>query len=160
MKKTKIIILMLSLFTLQVFALDFVYTKHAWFGLGSEGNKYAIEGYDAVNYFTQNKPAKGNINFAFEYKDKQWHFKNAKNLALFKENPQKYAAQYGGHCVWRMGTDGVGVYGNPNLWKIVNNKLYLNYNQETYRDWKKDIHGFITKANDSWLEKHKFKTLN
>jgi hypothetical protein len=40
------------------------YTKHAWFGAGSEGNEYAIEGYDTVNYFTENKPVKGLAEFS------------------------------------------------------------------------------------------------
>ncbi|MBW5291040.1 MAG: hypothetical protein Rsou_0149 [Candidatus Ruthia sp. Asou_11_S2] len=118
MKKTikTIILIGLSSFVLQAFALDFVYSKHAWFGTGSEGNEYAIEGYDTVNYFTQNKPAKGSADFTFEYQNKQWHFKDANNLALFKANPTKYAPQYGWHCAWRMGIDGEGVYGDPTLW--------------------------------------------
>lgn len=157
--KTSLLTL-LSFFTLQASALDFVYTKHTWFGAGSEGNEYAIEGYDVLNYFTEDKPVKGSKDFSYEYKNKQWHFKNAKNLALFKSNPQKYAPQYGGHCAWRMGIDGEGVYGDPNIWTIVNGKLYLNYNEEVNRRWVKDIPGFIKKANTFWLRKNQFKTLN
>lgn len=161
MKKIKITLLtLLNLLTLQVFALDFVYTKHAWFGAGSEGNEYAIEGYDAVNYFTENKPAKGDKQFSFTYKNKQWHFKNAENLALFAKNPKKYAPQYGGHCAWRMGIDGEGVYGDANLWRIIDNKLYLNYNQTVQERWNKDIPGFIKKADEFWLGKHQFTSLN
>ncbi|WXT99781.1 MAG: hypothetical protein Ctma_0485 [Catillopecten margaritatus gill symbiont] len=45
MQKTKITLLtLLSFFTLQVFALDFVYSKHAWYGFESKGNEYAIYG--------------------------------------------------------------------------------------------------------------------
>ncbi|MBA5249217.1 MAG: YHS domain-containing protein [Gammaproteobacteria bacterium] len=150
----------LSAFALQALSLDFVYTKKAWFGAGSEGNEYAIEGYDAVNYFTQNESVEGSADFAFKYKDKQWHFKNASNLALFKAHPEKYAPQYGGHCAWRMGIDGEGVYGDPTLWAIVDDKLYLNYNKETKNRWEKDIPGFIIKADQFWLGKNKFKTLN
>jgi hypothetical protein len=39
-----LLLILLSFASLQVFALDFTYTKHAWFGAGSEGNEYAIEG--------------------------------------------------------------------------------------------------------------------
>ncbi len=162
MKNTlkNLLLTLLSFATLQVFALDFTYTKHAWFGAGSEGNEYAIEGYDAVNYFTENKPAKGLAEFSFNYREKTWHFKNAKNLALFKTNPQQYAPQYGGHCAWRLAQDGEGVYGDPRVWTIVDNKLYLNYNRATNKRWVKDIPGFIKKGNDFWLGKHQFKNLN
>lgn len=155
-----LLLVILNFFTLQVFALDFVYSKHAWFGAGSEGNEYAIEGYDAVNYFTENKSAKGSEDFSYEYKNKQWHFKNAENLASFKADPQKYAPQYGGHCAWRIAQDGVGVYGDPKIWIIVDNKLYLNYNQEVNNRWVKDIPSFIEKGNDFWLGQNKFKSLN
>lgn len=158
MKKTlkKITLMLLSIFALQVYGLDFVFTNEGW----GKGNKYAIEGYDAVAYFADNKAVKGNKKFEYQYQGKKWHFANAKNLDLFKQNAQKYAPQYGGHCAWRMGVDGVGVYGDPNIWTIVDDKLYLNYNKEVNQRWKKDIPGFINKANDFWLGKNQFKTLN
>ncbi|CAC9458277.1 hypothetical protein [uncultured Gammaproteobacteria bacterium] len=43
--------------------------------------------------------------------------------------------------------DGEGVYSDPTLWTIVNNKFYLNYNQEVQRRWSKDIASFSTKVN-------------
>lgn len=163
MQKTTLktlLLLALSCFSLQTLSLDFVYVKNSYFGAGSEGNKYAIEGYDAVNYFTENAPAKGVSDFSLTYKNQQWHFKNAQNLALFKADPSKYAPQYGGHCAWRMAKDGVGVYGDPNIWTIVDGKLYLNYNKEINNRWVKDIPGFIKAGNEFWLGKNQFKTLN
>ncbi|KAA0444660.1 MAG: YHS domain-containing protein [Candidatus Thioglobus sp.] len=154
------LLILLSFFTLQVFALDFVYTKNSFFGAGSEGNEYAIEGYDAVNYFTQNQPVEGSQDFSYEYKGKQWHFKNAQNLALFKADPQKYAPQYGGHCAWRVAQDGIGVYGDPKIWTIKDGKLYLNYNKAVNQRWVKDIPRFIKQGNEFWLGKNQFKSLN
>jgi hypothetical protein len=37
-----------------------------------------------------------------------------------------------------------------NGWKIVDGKLYLNYNEEVQKKWLKDIPGFIRKANQNW----------
>ncbi len=110
-----------------------------------------------MNYFTQNTPAKGSTDFTFEYQNKQWHFKNANNLSLFKANPKKYASQDVGHCAWRMGMDGESVYGDPTLWTIVDSKIYLNYNQEVNRRWNKDIAGFFIKVNQFWLGKINLK---
>ena len=35
-------------------------------------------------------------------------------------------------------------------WKIVNGKLYLNYNREIQNKWLKDIPGFIEGADKNW----------
>jgi hypothetical protein len=37
-----------------------------------------------------------------------------------------------------------------NGWKIVNDKLYLNYNRKIQQKWEKDIPGYIQKADKNW----------
>ena len=37
-----------------------------------------------------------------------------------------------------------------NGWKIVDGKLYLNYNRKIQKKWEKDIPGYIEKANENW----------
>jgi len=37
-----------------------------------------------------------------------------------------------------------------NGWKVVNGKLYLNYNSEIQDKWIKDIPGYIQKADRNW----------
>ena len=37
-----------------------------------------------------------------------------------------------------------------NGWKIVDDKLYLNYNRNIQKKWEKDIPGFIKKADENW----------
>jgi len=60
----------------------------------------AIGGFDMVEYF--NLPdesyigVNGTKKFSMTYRDIDWWFKDAKNLATFKSNPDKYAPQYGG----------------------------------------------------------------
>ena len=41
--------------------------------------------------------------------------------------------------------------GDPELWKVVNGKLYVNYNKEIEKAWKQDILRFIEKADANWL---------
>ena len=38
----------------------------------------------------------------------------------------------------------------PNHWKIVDGKLYLNYDAGVQKNWEKDIPGHITNANRNW----------
>lgn len=154
----KILLVVLTLFSLSSFSLDFNYTKQGFWG---EGNEYAVQGYDPVAYFTQNKAIKGSEDFKLDdYKGAPILFSSQQNLDLFKTNPDKYAPQYGGHCAWRLAQDGEGVYSDPKIWTIVDDKLYLNYNKEVQSRWVKDIPGFIQKANDFWLNKNGFKELN
>ena len=47
---------------------------------------YAIEGYDVISYFTENKPVKGDSTLVVEWKNAKWLFSTPKNLELFKKN--------------------------------------------------------------------------
>jgi len=40
--------------------------------------------------------------------------------------------------------------GNPQNWRIVDGRLYLNYNDEIQQRWERDIPGFIRSANANW----------
>jgi hypothetical protein len=39
---------------------------------------------------------------------------------------------------------------DPEAWKVVDGKLYLNYNKSIQKKWEKDIAGFIAKADANW----------
>ena len=36
------------------------------------------------------------------------------------------------------------------MWKIVDGKLYLNYDKDVGVKWAQDVPGFITKAKQNW----------
>ena len=55
----------------------------------------------------------------------------------------------GGYCAWAV-SQGYTAKGDPKHWKIVDGKLYLNYDARVQRDWEKDIPGHIAKANRNW----------
>lgn len=109
----------------------------------------AVSGYDTVSYFTAGKPVKGAANFKVNYKGAEWHFANAANLAKFKASPARYAPQYGGYCAWAV-SQGYTASGDPTVWKIVNSKLYLNYNQEIGVKWSKNIPAYIKSGDANW----------
>ena len=110
----------------------------------------AVGGYDAVSYFTgDGTPAKGSSEFAVRHGNAVYHFANAENAAKFQADPAHYAPQYGGHCAWAMAR-GYLAPGDPLLYKIVNGKLYLNFNQQVQQTWLGDIPGFIAKADPAW----------
>lgn len=109
----------------------------------------AVEGHDAVAYFTEGKPVKGSKDFSTEYQGAEFGFASAANLALFKADPAKYAPQYGGYCAWAV-SQGYTAKGDADHWAIVDGKLYLNYNKKVQDTWNEDRAGFIQKANTEW----------
>ena len=112
-------------------------------------NSSAVGGYDPVAYFTEGKPVAGSANITHEWKGATWRFASEKNRDLFKASPEKYAPQYGGYCAWAV-AQGYTAKGDPNHWKIVDGKLFLNYDASVQRNWEKDIPGHIANANKNW----------
>ncbi len=109
----------------------------------------AIQGNDPVAYFTEGKPVEGKKQFSTDYNGAEFRFASAENLATFMDDPEKYAPQYGGYCAWAI-ADGKLAKGNANNWKIVDGKLYLNYNDNIQEKWNADIDGFIARGNEQW----------
>lgn len=109
----------------------------------------AVGGYDPVAYFTASKPVAGKSGITHAWKGVTWRFASEQNRDLFKANPQAYAPQYGGYCAWAV-SQGYTAKGDPNHWKVVDGKLYLNYDASVQRNWEKDIPGHISSANRNW----------
>lgn len=109
----------------------------------------AVAGYDPVAYFTAGKPLKGDARFKTMYNGAEWRFSSAENLAAFRANPARYAPQYGGYCAWAV-SQGYTASGDPEVWKVVDGKLYLNYNAEVGRKWSADVPGFIAAGDKNW----------
>jgi YHS domain-containing protein len=133
--------LFLALFTAEAVAKDPVYT-----GTLSD---LAVSGYDPVAYFTEGKPVEGSADFEYEWNGATWRFANAKNLETFKADPEAYAPQYGGYCAWAV-SQGYTASSDPEAWRIVDKKLYLNYSADVQKTWAQDVPGNITKADENW----------
>jgi YHS domain-containing protein len=109
----------------------------------------AVKGYDPVAYFVEGKPVKGSGKYEHKWMGAKWRFSSAENRELFAKNPEKYAPQYGGYCAYAVSQGAIADI-DPTAWKIVNGKLYLNLNHAVARIWRKDIPGYIVKADKNW----------
>lgn len=109
----------------------------------------ALQGFDPVAYFTVGAPTKGSTKFSATFDGARYYFASAENLKTFKADPSAFAPQYGGFCAM-----GVALHkkldGDPNVWKIVDGKLYLNVNKDVSVAWQRDIPGNLAKANEEW----------
>lgn len=106
----------------------------------------AVSGYDPVAYFKQGKPVEGSAAHEHEWNGATWRFASAENLEAFKADPAAYAPQYGGYCSWAV-SRGYTASADPEAWKIVDGKLYLNYSKSVRRQWEQDVSGNIAKAD-------------
>ena len=113
----------------------------------------AIRGYDPVAYFKVAEPVKGSAEFTVEWNGATWRFSSAENRDAFRDDPEHYAPQYGGHCAYAM-SEGRLASTDPDAWRIVDGKLYLNFSKRVQRRWLKDVPGYIEKADAEWAAKY------
>ncbi len=113
----------------------------------------AIEGYDPVAYFTQNKAIKGTKQFAALVEGVSYYFSTAANRDLFIKNYKKYEPQYGGWCAYAMGASNEKVEIDPKTFKILNGKLFLFYHtwvNNTLNKWNNDEAHLNAEADKNW----------
>lgn len=111
----------------------------------------AVKGQDVVAYFTEARPVKGSGDFTHEWRDATWRFANAANRDLFAADPEKYAPQFGGYCAWAV-SKGYTAGIDPEAWRVVEGKLYLNYDKKVQAMWEEDTAGNIAAAQKNWPE--------
>jgi len=112
-------------------------------------SRVALDGHDAVAYFKTGKSLKGTPEHHLTWNGASWHFSSAENKAAFEASPHAFAPQYGGYCAWAV-SQGYTAKGDPKYWRIVDGKLYVNYNASVQKDWEKDIPGRIAKGDKNW----------
>ncbi len=122
---------------------------------------FAVSGYDPVAYFSLEQSAVGSkqpsaipgkASITADWNGAKWAFASEENRDRFLANPEKYAPQYDGHCAYGLAKGGK-VPANPNLWRIVDGKLYLNITPNVVNFWEEDITGFIETADNNWSSK-------
>ena len=118
---------------------------------GAAASDTAIKGYDPVAYFVAGKAMKGSESFTYQWHDLTWHFQSSEHRDMFAAAPEKFAPRYDGYCAWAM-TEKRKAITDPEVWKIVDGKLYLNCSLAAYEKWRRDIPGNIAKADANWLE--------
>lgn len=86
----------------------------------------AIDGFDPVAYFVDGTPLLGRAGLEHRFAGVGWRFRNEGNRAAFAANPEVYAPRFGGYDPTAVAR-GVGVPGDPRLWLVTGERLYLFY---------------------------------
>lgn len=123
-----------------------------------DSSGFAVSGYDVVAYRSlpqgpvgspQPAPVPGRADITAEWNGATFAFASPENRDAFLANPAFYAPQYDGHCAYGVSKGGK-VPGNPQLWRIVEDKLYLNITKNVVSFWEEDIPGNISLAEGNW----------
>jgi YHS domain-containing protein len=109
----------------------------------------AVGGYDTVAYFTEGAPLRGDAAISLMHDGVEWRFASEGNRERFASDPDRYAPRFGGYCAYAI-SQGYTAKGEPEVWHIVDGKLYLNYDRAVQTTWRQDVPGYISKAESAW----------
>lgn len=115
-------------------------------------NRYtglAIEGFDPVGYFTEARAVSGQSRFEASEAGAVWRFSNEGNRAAFVAYPDIYGPQFGGYDPVDIAR-GVPFAGNPQLWVISEQRLYLFGRPESRNAFIAAPNKFLLEANRRW----------
>jgi len=86
--------------------------------------KLAIQGYDPVAYFADQRATKGTAEFSHVWDDQTYHFVSAANRNRFAADPERYAPVFPGYCAAALSLGKI-MPPDPEQWLIIDGKLYL-----------------------------------
>lgn len=109
----------------------------------------AIQGYDPVAFFTENKPVKGKPSISSKSGGATYHFASEENKKAFDAEPTKYIPQFGGYCAYGV-SKGDLVKIEVDAFQVVNGRLLLQYDKKVREKFNKDQAGFLKKADANW----------
>ncbi|HNP60386.1 MAG TPA: YHS domain-containing (seleno)protein [Nitrospirales bacterium] len=135
----------------SLFAMFLVIVATPAFAGDVTNNTPGISGYDPVAYFTEGKPMRGSGYHVTEYKGVTYAFATKDHKEMFEASPGKYVPAYGGYCAYGVAV-GKKFVSDPEAWKIVQGKLYLNLDRDIQSKWAKDIPGYLKKSEANWKD--------
>ncbi len=109
----------------------------------------AVQGYDVVTYHTDKRPLRGNGNYTANHDGATYTFSSKENMQTFKASPEKYIPAYNGYCAFGVSV-GKKFIGDPEVYRVINGKTYLNLDSGIQAQWLKDTDGRIVTADKKW----------
>lgn len=140
---------MLKVFSAAAVAAAIMALAHAQSGVNVDGTGLALQGYDPVAYFTQNRPVKGKPEHSAEHEGARYQFFSRENLEKFQADPEKYAPQFGGYCAYAVSKGYVAPI-DVNAFQIHSGRLLLQNSDYAKRLFNQDEEGNYRAAVANW----------
>jgi YHS domain-containing protein len=118
--------------------------------LNVDSSGVILKGCDAVAYFEQGKPVKGNPAIKSTYEGATYLFASEADKAAFDKDPARYAPQYGGFCAYGVVKGALDDFEYLGVFTIYKGRLYLCGNQDALDIFKNNIESNIEKADTNW----------
>lgn len=110
----------------------------------------ALRGYDPVSYFSHETATPGHPDKGLLINDAIYRFSSDENKLMYKTFPEKYIPQYGGYCATAI-SSGFTLDTDPEIWLIIDNKLYLFFDMASKNDFSKNLElNIVEKADAEW----------
>ena len=137
-----------KLFLISLFVISNIATTASAVNIHTNSTT-GVQGYDLVSYHSETGPVRGNGHHVSVHEGVTYLFTTKENKQSFDQNPQKYLPAYGGYCAYGVSV-GKKFVGDPDVWKLVDGRLYLNLDKNVQKEWEKDIPGRIEMADKEW----------
>jgi YHS domain-containing protein len=118
----------------------------------SQAAEPALKGYDPVAYFTGSKPARGDSAITLQFGGQTFQFQTARHREMFRETPERYAPQYGGHCAYGMSQQ-ARVPADPSAFAVIEGKLYVFSKSSLVGRFQKQWQKLAADADRYWQSK-------
>ncbi|MCG6206327.1 hypothetical protein LPW26_16885 [Rhodopseudomonas sp. HC1] len=109
----------------------------------------AIDGFDPVAYFTDHEARMGEADHEASSSGAIWRFCNPSNMAAFVANPEIYGPQFGGYDPVGIAR-GVPVAGDPLVWLVSGQRLFLFAREESRAAFAADPERYLKPARRQW----------
>ena len=120
-------------------------------------NGIALDGYDPVAYFVDQKAVKGSADYSCQYEGIVYHLSSSEHKQAFTENPTQYLPAYGGWCALAVAKKSTKMKPDPTQWKVQDGKLLLFYDNfltsmqgGLLKAWNKDPQSNKVLADKNW----------
>ena len=125
------------------------YDENSTNAVNVDASGLALRGYDPVAYFNASRPTPGLPQFNASFAGASYRFASAANRDAFVANPAQYVPAYGGFCAMGVALE-KKLDVDPQAWRVVDGRLYLNVNKDVQRRWLDDVPGNIATAEKNW----------
>jgi YHS domain-containing protein len=116
--------------------------------LFAQSPRVSLKGHDPVSYFTEGRPVMGSERVNYDFDGARYLFSSPQNRERFAASPDRYTPQYTGLCATGMAF-GMKAQADPNVWKIVDGKLYVFSSPQAREKFEQDP-SLLAKSKQNW----------
>ncbi len=122
-----------------------------------EDKHLGLKGHDPVAYFTDGKHMLGDAKIKTDHDGVIYRFVSEEHKKMFGQNPNRFAPQYGGFCANGI-VYGIPWGGDPDTWRIVNDRLFIFGGEASKRYWSMEEKQNLELGEQHWRDEVKGST--